>query len=124
MQPDPVVNQTPASPVVEEEMPVEADPMGLGPDLAYNVYKSIGYDVPGVTVQGFRSSMSDTKSGDLIGWYGGQEMDGRYVGHIAVYAGNREIIEPMEGIVRRRKLASNENTFGIPVNLPDDQIDV
>jgi hypothetical protein len=61
--------------------------------------------------------MQDLKPGDLVGWVGGQEPDGRYVGNIAVWAGGGEIIENVFGHNRRRKLGPTENTFGIPVNL-------
>jgi hypothetical protein len=40
---------------------------------------------------------------------------------MAVYAGNGEIIESYYGNNRRRKLDPHENTFGLPVVLPDDE---
>jgi hypothetical protein len=88
------------------------------PSLAETVYQSLGMNVPGVALVGNRAHMTDLKPGDLVGWNGGQEADGRYIGNIAVYAGNGEIIEKFYGTNRRRKLTPQENTFGMPVILP------
>lgn len=87
------------------------------PDLAAQVYQKLGIENNNVATTGVRAKMQDLKPGDLVGWVGGQEPDGRYVGNIAVWAGGGEIIENVFGHNRRRKLGPTENTFGIPVNL-------
>lgn len=85
------------------------------PDVASYVYDSVGLQGSTVRIRGYNTQMSDIEPGDLVGWYGGHDPNGVYVGNMAVYAGNREIIEKSQGVVRRRKLSPYENTFGIPV---------
>lgn len=85
------------------------------PDVASYVYDSVGLNGQEVRIRGYNTQMADIEPGDLIGWYGGHDPNGVYVGNMAVYAGNREIIETSQGVTRRRKLSPYENTFGIPV---------
>jgi hypothetical protein len=92
------------------------------PDLAGTVYQTMGINAPNVTLKGQRSNVADLKPGDLIGWKGGEEPDGRYVGNVAIYAGDGHILEKFYGSNRRRKLGPNEDVFGMPVNLPEDTI--
>lgn len=67
-------------------------------------------------VRGTRTNIASLQPGDLVAWQGGWAGD-QYVGHIAVYAGNNQIIEsPDVGMtVRQRSLRSNEmgRAFGI-----------
>lgn len=115
----------PVEPPVEPQdfSPEDPNPAPGNPDLAYNVYQQLGMDVPDVTLQGSRAPVGHLKPGDLVGWHGGEEPDGRYVGNIAVYAGGGEILESMFGTNRRRKLHANENVFGMPVNLTEDIVE-
>lgn len=87
----------------------------MEPDVASYVYDSVGLNGQEVRIRGYNTQMADIEPGDLIGWYGGHDPNGVYVGNMAVYAGNREIIESSQGVTRRRKLSPYENTFGIPV---------
>jgi hypothetical protein len=95
------------------------------PDLAAQVYQMVGLPpVAGMATQSGQTSVYNIQPGDIVGWHGGHQADGQYIGNLAVYAGQGEIIETMFGQPRRRKLNPNENTFGIPVMLPgDDQTD-
>lgn len=91
------------------------------PDAAAEIYQQLGFNVPGVALKGgYQVSVSHLSPGDIVGWKGGHEPDGRYIGNLAVYAGNGEIIESFYGNNRRRKLDPHENTFGMQVALPDE----
>ena len=92
------------------------------PDLAVKVYQKLGIQSPNVYSLGYRAKMQDLNPGDLVGWAGGQEQDGSYIGNIAVWAGEGEIIENVFGHKRRRKLGPTENTFGIPVNMNGEEV--
>ena len=74
--------------------------------LVYAIYNSMGIKVPRLTAQGFtqgftgkgvagitgyKTSVANLQPGDLVSWYGGAER-GVQIGHIAIYAGNGEII--------------------------------
>jgi cell wall-associated NlpC family hydrolase len=95
------------------------------------VYHSLGINTPRVSqdqaewgsngVNGVKTSMGNLQPGDLVAWYGGEER-GQYIGHIAVYAGNGEIIEAYDTgyPVRRRALRGEENGFGVHLYLPGD----
>lgn len=95
--------------------------------LVQSVYNMLGIKLPRTAHEqsrssiGTRTSISNLKPGDLVAWQGGWRGPD-YVGHIAVYAGNGEIIEaPSAGqTVRRRKLRNDENTFGVHLSLPGD----
>ena len=96
--------------------------------LVQSVYSQLGLKLPRTAqeqanwgtngVNGTRTSVNNLQPGDLVAWNGGYDR-GRYIGHIAVYAGNGEIIEsPDVGLtVRRRKLRANENAFGVHLNI-------
>lgn len=90
------------------------------PDIAQTTYQRLGIDAPGVRLQGGQSSVADLKPGDLVGWKGGQKPDGGYVGNVAVYAGDNKIVENYFGNNRTRALRPDDNTFGMPVVLPED----
>jgi cell wall-associated NlpC family hydrolase len=94
----------------------------MQPDAAAETYAKLGFQTT-AALQGWKTSVNELKAGDLVGWQGGYEPDGRYIGNMAVYAGNGEIIESYYGNNRRRKLDPHENTFGLPVVLPDDETD-
>lgn len=82
--------------------------------LVQNVYAQLGLQLPRLARQqatvGRRTSINNLKPGDLVAWNNG--------GHIAIYAGNGQIIEaPRTGLtVRRRTLGSNEPVFGMALN--------
>lgn len=90
------------------------------PNLIEQVYTRVGLTAPpNATTFDTQVSVGKIRPGDLVGWHGGNTEQG-YQGNLAVYAGNREIIEPFFQTVRRRKIADNENVFGIPVVLPNE----
>lgn len=80
--------------------------------LVQQVYKSFGVDVPRLSADQIRAgnsvSYSALRPGDLIGW----DINSRNNGadHIAIYAGNNQIIEaPRPGLyVRKRTLSEHE----------------
>jgi len=102
--------------------------------LVEALYGQLGIDIPEVSpggggraqsqvtgltsaksgIRGTRTSVNNLQPGDLVAWQGGWAGPD-YVGHIAVYVGNGQIIEsPDVGMtVRQRALRSNENTFGV-----------
>ena len=106
-----------------DESPQSPNPAPGVPDLAYNVYQQLGLDAPNVALQGGTAPFASLKPGDLVGWKGGHQPDGEYVGQMAVYAGNGEIIESAFGQNRRRKIRYNENVFGMPVHMAGDESD-
>ena len=77
-----------------------------------------GFSLPRVSYeqlkQGQRTSVNSLRPGDLVGWGDGH--------HIALYLGGGRIIEaPHTGAnVRVRTLGSNEDVFGVRLNLPGD----
>lgn len=96
--------------------------------LVQSVYAQLGLKLPRTAqeqanwgtngINGTRTSINNLQAGDLVAWNGGYDR-GRYIGHIAIYAGNGEIIEsPDVGLtVRRRKLRANENAFGVHLKI-------
>jgi cell wall-associated NlpC family hydrolase len=101
--------------------------------LVEALYQQLGIDIPEVSsgggraqsqvtglttaksgIRGTRTNVNSLQPGDLVAWQGGWAGPS-YVGHIAVYVGNGQIIEsPDVGMtVRQRALRPNENTFGI-----------
>ena len=112
--------------------------------LVHEVYKMVGIATPrtadqdshwsgayggNTQVNGSRTSVSNLRPGDLVCWQGGYR-GANLVGHVAIYAGNGEIIEaPDVGInVRRRALRPNEkdvanggHLIGIHLSLPGDR---
>lgn len=83
--------------------------------LVQYVYGAIGMSLPRTAAQqgvvGKKTSISSLQPGDLVAWDNGK--------HIAVYAGNGEILEaPKTGLdVRRRKLGSGEKVHGVALDL-------
>ena len=86
--------------------------------LVMYAFAQAGYSMPRVSYdqlkQGARTSGNSLRPGDLVGFKNGS--------HIAIYIGDGQIIEsPRTGLtVRVRKLGSNENVFGVRLNLPGD----
>lgn len=84
------------------------------------VYQAVGYPsenlFPGGVI-GTRSSLSEAEPGDLVAWEGGWRGTD-YIGHMAVYTGNGEILEQVgQAPPNRRKLHPNENVFGVHLNV-------
>lgn len=81
--------------------------------LVQAVYESVGYGEAPVMATGVKTQLADLQPGHLVGWSGGWRGPD-YVGHMAVYAGNGEIIEQVgKQPPIKRKIHDNENTFGI-----------
>lgn len=99
--------------------------------LVQQIYREMGISLPRTAqeqfeygksgVHGTQTSLANLSPGDLVAWKGGYDR-GRYIGHIAIYAGGGQIIEaPTPGVpVRRRSLYNTENAFGIHLYLPGD----
>jgi cell wall-associated NlpC family hydrolase len=95
--------------------------------LVQQIYGQLGVSLPRTahdqshSTMGTRAAINQLQPGDLVAWQGGWRGP-NYVGHIAIYAGNGEIIEaPSAGqTVRRRNLRSDENVFGYHLSLPGD----
>lgn len=69
-----------------------------------------GRNIPGV-----RTAIQNLRPGDIVAWKDGS--------HIAIYAGNGEIIEaanPRVGTVRRKLWASPNQVYGIALRLPGE----
>ena len=96
--------------------------------MVEQVYKAMGVDLLGyrgtasdLAGIGTKSNFKDLRPGDFVCWYGSRNG----IDHIAIYAGNNEIIESYSGgePARRRALSSSElngGAFGVRVNLPGD----
>lgn len=90
--------------------------------LVMNVYNKFGFGitqhhagVQGRTIPGVRTSLRNLRPGDIVAWKDGS--------HIAIYAGNGEIIEaanPRRGTLRRRLWADPSAVYGIAVRLPGE----
>lgn len=90
--------------------------------LVMNVYNKLGFGitqhhagVQGRTIPGVRTSVKNLRPGDIVAWKDGS--------HIAIYAGNGEIIEaanPRRGTLRRRIWADPSAIYGIAVRLPGE----
>lgn len=88
--------------------------------LVMMVYNQLGYNLSHDSGQqkrnipGVRTSVNNLRPGDLVYW--------KNSGHIAIYAGNGEIIEaPMPGLsVRRRKITNPGAMVGIALRLPGE----
>lgn len=86
--------------------------------LTSYVYGLIGVKLPRKSdaqlYQGVRTSISNARPGDLIGWKRG--------GHVAIYAGNGMMIESPKpgGHVRYRSIWDAGNAFAVRVQLPGD----
>lgn len=90
--------------------------------LVMSVYNKFGFNitqhhagVQGRTIPGVRTGIKNLRPGDIVAWKDGS--------HIAIYAGNGEIIEapnPRRGTVRRKLWANPDAVFGIAVRLPGE----
>lgn len=90
--------------------------------LVMNVYNKMGFGISrhsagwqGRNIPGVRTSIKNLRPGDIVAWRDGS--------HIAIYAGNGEIIEaanPRVGTVRRRIWANPNAIYGIAVRLPGE----
>ena len=90
--------------------------------LVMAVYNKLGFNVSqhsagwqGRSIPGVRTAVSNLRPGDIVAWKDGS--------HIAIYAGNGEIIEAANtrvGTVRRKIWASPDQLFGIAVRLPGE----
>jgi cell wall-associated NlpC family hydrolase len=90
--------------------------------LVMSVYNKMGFNVSqhnatwqGQHIPGVRTSVDNLRPGDLVAWKDGS--------HIAIYAGNGEIIESANtrvGTVRRKLWANPDDVVGIAVRLPGE----
>jgi cell wall-associated NlpC family hydrolase len=90
--------------------------------LVMMVYNQLGYKISshsatwqGRNIPGVRTSLNKLRPGDIVAWKDGS--------HIAIYAGNGEIIEaanPRRGTLRRRLWANPNAVFGIALRLPGE----
>lgn len=90
--------------------------------LVMAVYNKFGYNVSrhsagwqGANIPGVRTSVNNLRPGDIVAWKDGS--------HIAIYAGNGQIIEAANervGTVRRKLWASPSQVFGIALRLPGE----
>lgn len=90
--------------------------------LVMMVYNQLGYNITrhsatwqGQNIPGVRTSLSNLRPGDIVAWKNGE--------HIAIYAGNGEIIEAANertGTVRRKLWDSPSNVYGIQLRLPGE----
>lgn len=90
--------------------------------LIMMVYNQLGYGISrhsatwqGNNIPGVRTSVNNLRPGDIVAWKDGS--------HIAVYAGNGEIIEAANervGTVRRKIWASPGDVYGIALRLPGE----
>lgn len=95
----------------------EMDGIGNIAGLVAAVYDSVGYGEAPEMATGVRTQIADLEPGHLVGWSGGWRGTD-YIGHMAVYAGNGEIIEQVKNQpAMKRKLHDNENTFGIKLTM-------
>lgn len=85
--------------------------------LVQQVYKSLGINLPRTAQQqafyGTKAPISSLQVGDLVAWNNGASR-GLQVGHIAIYAGNNQIIESYDSgkPARRRNLTAQEVNSG------------
>ena len=97
--------------------------------LVQQIYRQLGISLPRTAQQqafyGTKASISELRSGDLVAWNNGGSR-GLQVGHIAIYAGNGEIIESYDSgkPARRRKLSASEvnsgYAWGVKIRFPGD----
>lgn len=84
--------------------------------LVMMVYRQLGYNLPhdssvqGRTIPGVRTNVANLRPGDIVAWKDGH--------HIAIYAGNGEIIEAQPRGTIRRKVYGN--VYGIALRLPGE----
>ncbi len=98
--------------------------------LVQQIYKQLGLSLPRTAYQqsmyGQKAPISSLQPGDLVAWYGNNG-NGNPVGHIAVYAGNGQILESYtQGKpARRRNLTAKEmsgggSAFGVKIKFPGE----
>lgn len=97
--------------------------------LVQQIYRQLGISVPRTAQQqafyGTKAPISQLRPGDLVAWNNGGDR-GLQVGHIAIYAGNGEIIESYQSGLpaRRRKLSSQEvnsgYAWGVKIRFPGE----
>lgn len=90
--------------------------------LVMMVYNQLGYNITrhsatwqGNNIPGVRTSLRNLRPGDIVAWKDGS--------HIAIYAGNGQIIESANervGTVRRNLWAPESAVFGIALRLPGE----
>jgi len=89
--------------------------------LVMAVYNQLGYGISqhsagwqGRNIPGVRTSVSNLRPGDIVAWKDGS--------HIAIYAGNGEIIDASrsKGTTRRSLWASPQEVYGIALRLPGE----
>ena len=90
--------------------------------LVQQVYRQLGFNPPRLAAQqaaympGVRTSVNNLRPGDLVAWADGS--------HIAIYAGNGQIIQaanPRQGVIRSPLRAqTNQNYYGIAVRFPGE----
>lgn len=90
--------------------------------LVMQVYNKMGFNIKahdatwqGKNIPGVRTSVKNLRPGDIVAWKDGS--------HIAIYAGNGEIIEAANtrvGTVRRKLWAPESAVVGIAVRLPGE----
>ena len=92
--------------------------------LVMMVYDQLGYGkyldnhnarIQGQSIPGVRTSINNLRPGDLVAWKDGS--------HIAIYAGNGQIIEAANervGTVKRALWANPNAVFGIALRLPGE----
>lgn len=103
--------------------------------LVQQAYQSVGISLPRTAneqtdgsgefnAMGTRAPISSLRPGDLIAWPGNRSgQSASFVGHVAIYRGNGQIIEaPTQGVpVRTRALRPDENVYGVHLSLPGDK---
>lgn len=90
--------------------------------LVMQVYNKMGFNITqhsagwqGRNIPGVRTSINNLRPGDIVAWKDGS--------HIAIWAGNGQIIEaanPRVGTVQRRLWADPSQVIGIAVRLPGE----
>ena len=97
--------------------------------LVQQIYSQLGLKLPRTAQQqaiyGTKAPISQLQVGDLVAWNNGASR-GLQVGHIAIYAGNGEIIESYQAgrPARRRKLSASEvnsgYAWGVHIRFPGE----
>jgi cell wall-associated NlpC family hydrolase len=97
--------------------------------LVQQIYRQLGISLPRTAQQqafyGTKAPVSQLRPGDLVAWNNGGSR-GLQVGHIAIYAGNGEIIESYDSgkPARRRKLSASEvnsgYAWGVKIRFPGE----
>lgn len=90
--------------------------------LVMMVYNQLGFNITrhsatwqGKNIPGVRTNIANLRPGDIVAWKDGS--------HIAIYAGNGEIIEaanPRRGTLRRKLWANPNAVYGIALRLPGE----